>query len=154
MKNFIKSSLFIIVVFALCFTSCSKNDNTPTPTPPDNKTLLIANTWSIVKLAADDNKNGKLDDAEYKPLPVGTTYYYLTFTADGTLISRMSDGNKISIISYSWELIDTRTIKLVNQASAKDTFLWHIKTLTATQLNLEQYGADNTINSGAQCVAK
>jgi hypothetical protein len=69
MKKFIKNSLFIIIAFALCFTSCSKNNSAPTPASPDNKTLLTANTWSVVKLGADDNKDGKIDGTEYKPLP-------------------------------------------------------------------------------------
>jgi len=153
MKKFIKNSLFIITAFALCFASCSKDNSAPAP--PDNKTLLTANTWSAVKLGADDNKDGKIDDTEYKPLPAGQAFLYLTFTADGTLIARGSYGNKISVASYSWQLIDEQTIKLVNQASPYLTNYWHIKTLTATQFNFDEYNADNTImNIAVRCIAK
>jgi len=153
MKKFIKNSLFIIIAFALCFASCSKDDSASAP--PDNKTLLTANTWSAVKLGTDYNKDGKIDDTEYKPLPPGQTFFYLTFSADGTLIARGSYENKISVVSYSWQLIDAQTIKLVNQASPYLTNYWHITTLTATQFNVEEYNADNTILGGAvRCVAK
>lgn len=155
MKKFINNPSLIIIAFALCFTSCSKDDSAPAP--PDNKTLLTANTWSAVKLGADDNKDGKIGDTEYKTLTAATglTYFYMTFTADGTFTGKVSDGNKISIAAYSWQLIDTQTIKVVNQAPPYLTNYWHIKTLTATQFNFDEYNADNTImNIAVQCIAK
>ncbi len=155
MKKFIKNASFIIIAFAVCFASCNKDNSTPAP--PDNKTLLTTNTWSAVKIGADDNKDGKIDDTEYKTLSAaaGLTYFYLVFAADGTFTGKVSDGNKISIAAYSWQLIDAQTIKVVNQASPYLTNYWHIKTLTATQFNFDEYNADNTIRSIAvQCIAK
>lgn len=150
MKKFIKTQLTIVIAFTLCIASCSKKDDVPTP-PPDTKTLLTTKTWSVVKLGNDDNKNGKIDDGELKSLPANVVFY-VTFMVDGTVLAKQSDGKSTANFVYSWELTDAQTIKWSNQA-LNSTFYWHIKTLTADQLNIEQYEADNTtLNSEAQCV--
>jgi len=152
MKKFMKIQLAITIAFALCFTSCSKKNDTA-PQQPNTKTLLTAKTWLVIKSANDDNKNGKLDDAEYYPVPANSPSFYIIM-ANGTVSENYNSGNSNVSATYSWELLDPQTVKLHNEA-LQFTEYWHIKTLTADQLNFEAYREDNTtLYFGDQCIPK
>jgi hypothetical protein len=152
MKKFIKIQLALVIVFALGFSSCSKKDSTPQK--PNNQTLLTAKTWSLIKIASDDNDNGKIEDSEFQSLPANSTYY-ISFLNDGTLTSVIKSDNVNVTVTYNWQLQDDQqTIKIFNAAGSA-TYYWHIKKLTSTEFNFEEYQADNmSLDSGNQCVPK
>lgn len=145
MKQFVTIKLASLLILSFCLASCSKK-NDPAPQPPDTSTLLTAKNWSVIKIGSDDNHSGKIDDAELKPLPVGTTFY-LTYNADGRLTTLITQAGVLTATSFTWVLTDQQTIKLV-EIGTNAIFYWHIKTLTATGFDFDQYDANNAVLTG------
>jgi hypothetical protein len=140
-----KNKFLMLVISAVLFIGCDKEDNDDNNNEPSAKTtLLVQQTWKFDNAGIDINKDGVSDS----PLPAGilqacVTDNTLTFAAGGT--GTMNEGTNIcanaqQTTPFTWNFLSDETILNVNGSVLAGTSggQFKIVKLTDTQLSLSK----------------
>ena len=147
MQLFLKSRSVFILIFILCTTSCSKNENMLIY---NTKVLLNAVVWRVIKRAADDNTNGKIEENEFKKLNSGEG---ITITFLTTGMGNEKIGNLFNL-SFKWRVVNEKNIHPNFNVPRNSFDKWTIKKLTSKEFYLISNDVTNKWVYGFHCEAK